>query len=112
ILFRITSGGWQRQEMLHWDDGALVMLVRAELIKLLGIVKPPAFASIARYPTAIPQMTVGHLERLANIGRLAARHAGLFLGGQAFWGTSVNDCVAGAKALAKQVSAYLSSRLS
>jgi oxygen-dependent protoporphyrinogen oxidase len=112
ILLRIISGGWQRQEMLHWEEGALVMLVRAEFIKLLGVVKPPVFASVTRCPMAIPQMTVGHSERLANISRMTERHPGLFLGGQAFWGTSINDCLAGAASLAKQISNHLSSRLS
>lgn len=112
ILFRILAGGWQRQEMVHWEEGALVVLVRAELIKFLGVTKPPAFANTVRCPAAIPQMTLGHSERLANIDRMTRRHPGLFLGGQAFWGTSVNDCVIGAASLAKQVTAHLSSRLS
>jgi oxygen-dependent protoporphyrinogen oxidase len=112
ILLRILSGGWHRQEMLNWDEGALLLLVRAELGKFLGINKPPAFVNIALLPTAIPQMTLGHSERLANINRITQRHSGLFLAGQAFWGTSVNDGVAGAGLLGKQVFEYLSSRLS
>jgi oxygen-dependent protoporphyrinogen oxidase len=112
ILLRILSGGWQRQEMIHWDEGALLLLLRAELGKLLGIVKPPAFINVVRWPSAVPQMTVGHTERLANISRMDLRHPGLFLGGQSFWGASVNDCLAGAASLAKQVCDFLSRRLS
>jgi oxygen-dependent protoporphyrinogen oxidase len=58
------------------------------------------FHQIVRWAKAIPQYHLGHLERVAWIEERAARHPGLYLGGNAYRGVALNDCVEQAARLA------------
>jgi len=52
---------------------------------------------------AIPQYTVGHVERLKNIDAAMGKHHGLFLTGNAYRGISVNDCIENSAKLAEKI---------
>lgn len=107
VLLRAMCGGWQRAEMVGWDDERLSGAVRAELRLALGISAAPIFQRIIRWDRAIPQYHVGHLERVARIEQLAAQHPGLFLGGNAYHGVALNDCTEQGAVLAQRVSEFL-----
>jgi oxygen-dependent protoporphyrinogen oxidase len=55
----------------------------------------------------MPQYTVGHSARVAEVERLLARHPGVVVAGSAFHGVSVPDCVASAERAARAVLASL-----
>ncbi|MNC99141.1 Protoporphyrinogen oxidase [compost metagenome] len=74
----------------------------------LGITALPDFHWVCRWPQAIPQYHVGHLARLRRIEELLEKHPGLFLGGNAFRGVSLNDCTRDAKQIAAAVCRDLS----
>ncbi|MDH3594442.1 MAG: hypothetical protein OEM93_06270, partial [Rhodospirillales bacterium] len=61
------------------------------------------FQRITRYAAAIPQYTLGHLDRLAELDRALAPLTGLHL--QASWkgGVSVADCIRNGEALAHRI---------
>jgi oxygen-dependent protoporphyrinogen oxidase len=107
VLLRALCGGWQRGEMLDWDDDRVAQAVRDELRLALGITLAPIFQKIIRWPRAIPQYHLGHLERVADIDRQLARHPGLFLGGNAYRGVALNDCTEQGDILADAVKRYL-----
>src|SRR5262249_57938046 len=65
VLLRAMCGGWHRPEMAGWDDARLLEAVRAELRLALGIEAAPSFIHVVRWPRAIPQYHLGHLERVA-----------------------------------------------
>src|SRR5437870_3769249 len=68
---RAYVGGAGRETVLERDDNGLVSLVRAELRDMMGVTEAPVLAKVYRWPRAMPQYLVGHLERLAAIdGRL------------------------------------------
>jgi oxygen-dependent protoporphyrinogen oxidase len=92
---------------VDWDDERLVAAVRAELAQTLGVHAPPAMSQIVRWDKAIPQYHLGHLARVARIESKASRHPGLFLGGNAYHGVALNDCVERAALLAGQVARSL-----
>ena len=48
---------------------------------------------VGRHPRAMPQYTLGHLDRVEAIRRQAARHPRLILAGIAFDGVGIPDCV-------------------
>jgi oxygen-dependent protoporphyrinogen oxidase len=73
----------------------------------MGIKAPPSFIRIFRHEKAIPQYTVGHGERLANLGAKLKEHPGLYLTGNAYRGIGLNDCVAAADRCAREAVAYL-----
>jgi oxygen-dependent protoporphyrinogen oxidase len=109
-LLRAMCGGWHRPDVLDWDDDRLLQAVRAELSQTMGIQSPPVFHHIVRWHRAIPQYHLGHGDRVATIDQRAARHAGLFLGGNAYHGVAMNDCVERAAVLAERVAAWLHNR--
>jgi len=107
VLWRALCGGWNRAEMLDWPDDRLVDAVRAELRLAMGVTTAPAFVYVVRWPTAIPQYHVGHLERVRRIEARAAAHPGLFVGGNAYHGVAMNDCTEQAVLLADRVAGYV-----
>jgi oxygen-dependent protoporphyrinogen oxidase len=100
-------GGWHRPDILGWDDGRLLEAVRAELRQAMGIAAEPVFHHIVRWDRAIPQYVLGHPEAVAWIEERAARHPGLFLGGNCYRGVALNDCTEQGQFLAGRVAAYL-----
>ncbi len=109
LLLRAMCGGWHRREIMTLDDDKLSSAVRLELRMTLGTIRPPVFMQIIRWDPAIPQYTIGHLDRVANIELQAARHPGLFLGGNAYHGVSLNDCTEQAECMTQRVAEYFQS---
>ncbi|MFO0968076.1 MAG: protoporphyrinogen oxidase [Gemmataceae bacterium] len=109
VLLRAMAGGWRRPEVAAWNDERLVASIRAELRVAQGIEAAPVFQRIVRWDRAIPQYHVGHLARVARIERLAARHPGLFLGGNAYHGVALNDCTEQALLVAERIRDVLKS---
>ncbi len=109
VLLRAMCGGWHRPEMADRDDDCLLAAVRGELRLALGVAAAPAFHHIVRWPRAIPQYHLGHLDRVARIDARAARHPGLFLAGNAYRGVALNDCTEQAAAVAGRVAKFLTS---
>jgi oxygen-dependent protoporphyrinogen oxidase len=99
-LVRTIVGGARNPELVDLDDAALSALVRAELSVIFeGPLPEPEFLRIVRWPRAIPQYTLGHLERVAAVEGSIRELPGLFLAGNALYGVSVADCVARGAAL-------------
>jgi protoporphyrinogen/coproporphyrinogen III oxidase len=103
VLLRALCGGWNRPEIVDWDDDHLLTAVRGELRQAMGVEAAPVFHQIVRWDKAIPQYHLGHLERVARIEERTAQHLGLFLGGNAYRGVALNDCVEQAGVLAARV---------
>jgi oxygen-dependent protoporphyrinogen oxidase len=93
VQFRSMLGGAGDPSILELSDDELWNTLRRELDPLVGIRAEPAFMRVYRWERGIPQFTIGHRERRARLERLAARHPGLFLAGNAYYGISLNDCV-------------------
>jgi oxygen-dependent protoporphyrinogen oxidase len=108
VLWRALCGGVHRGEMLDWDDNSLAKAVHAEIKLAMGIQGEPVFRRIIRWPKAIPQYVVGHLDRLARIDSLVAKHPGLFLGGNAYRGVALGDCAEQGEIIAGKVVKFLS----
>lgn len=102
-LLRIFVGGARRPELATLADDALVDLVRGELRTFLGVTAPPCLVRIGRWPEAMPQYAVGHLDRVAEIERRAQTLPGLHLVGAAYRGVGIPDCVRGGEAAADAI---------
>jgi oxygen-dependent protoporphyrinogen oxidase len=109
VLLRAMCGGVRRPEVVDWEDDRLIEAVRAELRASMGITAAPVFQHLVRWPRAIPQYVLGHLERVAWIEARTQRHPGLFLGGNAYHGVALNDCTEQAVLLAERIAGYLRS---
>jgi oxygen-dependent protoporphyrinogen oxidase len=102
VLMRAFVGGATRPDLFERDDQAIEALVRSELAGLLGAQGEPLLVDIARHARAMPQYTLGHLDRVAKIRQRAARHARLVLAGNAFDGVGIPDCIRAGQAAAEE----------
>lgn len=107
VLWRALCGGVHRAEMVDWDDETLLRAVNREMQAAMGVKAEPVFHRIIRWPKAIPQYVVGHLDRLARIDALRVKHPGLFLTGNAYRGIAMGDCVEQGEAVADGVARLL-----
>lgn len=107
VLLRAFVGGARDPQAIEHDDDALVRRAIDALRPLLGISGEPFFTRVYRFPRANAQHEVGHLDRVAAIERMLARHPGLFVTGSAFRGVGIPDVVADARATSRQVLAWL-----
>ncbi len=103
VLLRALCGGWNRPELVDWDDQHLLQAVRADLARSMAIRADPVFHHIVRWDRAIPQYHLGHPERVAWIEQRRQSYPGLHLGGNAYRGVAINDCIEQADLLADQV---------
>jgi oxygen-dependent protoporphyrinogen oxidase len=92
-LFSGFVGGMLDREALALDDAALVSIVRDDLQRLTGLEQPPQWIEVARYPQAIPQLTLGHLERMERVRQRLGASPGLALAGNYLRGVGVKDAV-------------------
>jgi oxygen-dependent protoporphyrinogen oxidase len=67
--------------------------VEADLVRLMNIAGTPIALVHHRWPNTMPQYTVGHITRIAELERRIARIPGLYLAGNAYHGVGVPDCV-------------------
>jgi oxygen-dependent protoporphyrinogen oxidase len=93
VLLRAFVGGALQPDILTLDDTALVAAVQRELTALLGITVPPLLSRVARWPDAMPQYHVGHLDRLGRISARLETQRGLYLAGNAYGGVGIPDCI-------------------
>jgi oxygen-dependent protoporphyrinogen oxidase len=93
LLLRIFLGGTHDPQALEMDDKQAIAAVQAELRDILQLEGEPRFARVYRWPRAMAQYEVGHLERLARIEAERRKLPGLHLAGNAYRGIGVADCV-------------------
>lgn len=82
------------------SDEACAELARAELASVLGVTDAPHLQRVHRLERALPQYTVGHHERVANI-RAHLEGTGIYVAGNAYDGVGVPDCVKSAEQAAE-----------
>ncbi len=107
VLLRAFVGGALQPRQLAQDDVALEACVRAEYRDLLGVTAEPVLKRVARYPRAMPQYRVGHLERLNRIDQRLAALPGLAVAGSAYRGIGIPDCIHSGEEAAAGIMAYL-----
>jgi len=110
VLARVFLGGVLQSDMLKLSDDEMVAAARDEFRDLLGVTAAPGMTEVQRWPAAMPQYAVGHLDRVAKIEELAAHIPDLFLAGAAYRGVGVPDCVHSGENAAEAAFERLASR--
>jgi oxygen-dependent protoporphyrinogen oxidase len=103
VLLRSMVGGARASALARENEAKLVDLVQGELAAIMDIGSAPDFVRVYRHEMAIPQYTVGHLERLRNIDAILQKHKNLYLTGNAYKGIGVNDCIENSFRLAEKM---------
>jgi protoporphyrinogen/coproporphyrinogen III oxidase len=98
-LLRGFFGGATADRLLSRGDAEIAALARKELETVLGITLPEAVVTVVRrWPRALPQYAVGHLERMAELDRRVHGLRGLWLLGNGYRGVGLPDLVRDARA--------------
>lgn len=103
VLLTAFIGGARNPGAPAHEDAALVARVVQDLQPLLGVIGTPAFSAVNRWPQAIPQYTVGHLERMAMIEQGLAALPDIHAAANWHGGVAVGDCINNALALAERL---------
>jgi len=106
-IVRSSVGRIGEEALLQHADDELAALAAAELTAATGVRGGPVATRVTRWGGALPQYTVGHLDRVAAIRSAVAAQPGLAVCGAAYDGVGVPACVATARAAAGQVLTFL-----
>ena len=77
--------------------------IQADLKRLMGVTAEPIFAVRHQCPDAMPQYTVGHTVRIAELEHRMTEIPGLHLAGNAYHGIGIPDCVRSGKRAAEAI---------
>jgi len=106
-IVRCSVGRLGEETLLQRADEDLAMLAAAELAAATGVRGAAVVRRVTRWGGALPQYTVGHLDRVARIRAAVAAQPGLAVCGAAYDGVGIPACVATARAAASQVMEFL-----
>ncbi|MBF0158759.1 MAG: protoporphyrinogen oxidase [Magnetococcales bacterium] len=101
VLLTVFIGGQMDPAAVNLSDERIMERLQSGLQHNCGVRGKPHFIHIQRYQQAIPQYTLGHLQRINQLQQITSRLPGLHM--QANWrgGVSVADCVRQAEQLAQ-----------
>ena len=109
VSVRGYLGGVGREAMLEQEDDALVQCVRKELASIVGLQATPHYVEVNRWHRAMPQYTIGHLDRLGQLEAALSRFGGLDVTGAAYRGVGIPDCIKDGTETATRTLHYLQS---
>ncbi len=103
-LIRLTSGRYGDERTAALDEETLASTLLGELDRAVPLVAEPTAVRIQRWPRALPQYEVGHLDRVAEI-RDAVQGADprIRLAGAAYDGIGIPACIAGGRNAARDL---------
>jgi oxygen-dependent protoporphyrinogen oxidase len=106
VLLTTFVGGVRSAPLTMKPEDEIAAGVAAALDRYLGAGRP-LWQVVTRWPRAIPQYTLGHLQRIAAVERAEAALPGLRFCANWRGGVSVADCVKSAHAAAESVLEFL-----
>ena len=106
-IVRCSVGRIGEEALLQRADEDLAAVAAAELAAATGVRGAPITHRVTRWGGALPQYTVGHLDRVARIRAAIATQPGLAVCGAAYDGVGIPACVATARTAASQVMEFL-----
>ena len=107
VVVRCSLGRIGEERLLQRDDADLARLAAADLATATGVRGEPAGVRVTRWGGALPQYTVGHLDRVRRIHAGVGREPGLAVCGAAYEGIGIPACIATGRGAAAEVLRYL-----
>ncbi|MEU6406752.1 protoporphyrinogen oxidase [Streptomyces sp. NPDC046985] len=92
-IVRCSLGRFGEERLLQREDADLVALAAAELAEATGVTGVPVASRVSRWESALPQYTVGHVDRVRQIREAVATQPGLAVCGAAYDGVGVGVCM-------------------
>jgi oxygen-dependent protoporphyrinogen oxidase len=107
VLIRASLSCGSGSDAMDASDEQLRAWALDDMRRLVGTTRDPVLAKVYRCPMAMPQLEVGHLDRMAAIDGRLSRLPGLFISAAGFRGVGLPDCIADARATARRAAAEL-----
>ena len=99
VLVRLSCGRANEKVIEAISDEELVARLHADLVDATGVKAAPIDSYVQRWPNAMPQMEIGHLELASKIREDLATFKGIYLAGSSYDGIGIGACLnSGAKA--------------
>jgi oxygen-dependent protoporphyrinogen oxidase len=94
LLVRASAGRAGDDRAIGLDDPTLVDTLHRELAEATGLREVPVDAVVQRWPSTMPQLEVGHLDRVATItAALRAELPGVVVAGAPYHGPGLSSCL-------------------
>lgn len=101
VLVRAFLGGARHPHAAAWSAEQLADHATERVGRVLGVEGAPAFQRLFRWPSAIAQYNVGHLDRVRRVREATERLPGLHVCGTTYDGVSMNHAVASGRRAAR-----------
>jgi protoporphyrinogen/coproporphyrinogen III oxidase len=98
---RAYFGGERADALMSASDDQIAATAKREMEKVLGPLPQAAVTVVRRWPNALPQYEVGHLERMAELQRRVDSIAALHLLGNGYRGVGLPDLIRDGRAAAR-----------
>jgi protoporphyrinogen/coproporphyrinogen III oxidase len=103
VILRSFVGGALDPAVLELEDREITQIVEQELSTTLRITGGPEFSILQRYPNAMPQYKIGHLDTVQRIEKGVKELPGLEIAGIAYRGVGIPDCVHSGEMAAEEI---------
>lgn len=101
FLMRLSSGRADERAIEKLGDHALVEKLHLDLVEATGITAEPVQYFVQRWPEAIPQLEIGHLDLIAQVRQELERQPGVMIAGASYDGLGIATCLRSGERAAK-----------
>lgn len=103
FLVRMSAGRAGGDDITELSDDVLVERLHADLVTATGLRAEPSTVHVQRWPRAMAQLEVGHLERLAAIRAALPGDGSVVLAGAPYEGVGLASCIRSGRAAGAQL---------
>jgi oxygen-dependent protoporphyrinogen oxidase len=105
VLLSNFIGGAHHPEIATWSEDRIAQLVLENLQQVFKTKHPPqpVFQRVCTYAKAIPQYTLGHLDRIQHVEKALQAQPNIQLCGNYLHGVALNECVKSGLAAAERI---------
>ena len=96
-LLRAFFGGAAADRLMRCGNDETASVARLELASILGPLPEPQITVVRRWPRSLPQYSVGHLDRMAELTHRVQALNGLTLLGNGYHGVGLPDLIRDAR---------------
>lgn len=102
-LLRAFFGGAAAERLMRCGNDETASVARLELASILGPLPEPQVTVVRRWPRSLPQYSVGHMERMAELTNRVHALNGLTLLGNGYNGVGLPDLIRDARTAARTI---------
>ncbi|KEO85129.1 protoporphyrinogen oxidase [Tumebacillus flagellatus] len=103
-LMRFYVGRAGDEQIVDKSDNDIIEKVRKDLYDTMRVDAQPLFTRITRWRKAMPQYTVGHLDRVKEFVEASRKELpGVYFAGSGYYGLGIPDCIGQGLSTAEQL---------